>query len=78
MCVNSLDEWSLVVEALTRLNYSPYYTLIDASVPSGFLAMFWSVGYPDVKVVTRDKSIQEEIKNFRPVPFCPPPPLFSF
>ena len=74
MCVESIDEWNVLAETLIRLDYCPYCTQFDASDPAGFLVLLWSIGHPDVKVITHSNAVQKAIKNYRPTFPSPPPP----
>jgi hypothetical protein len=76
VCVESIDEWNLLLETLTRLNYYPYCTQFDACDPAGFLVLLWSIGHPDVKVVTHCSAVQDAIKDLNPT--FPYPPLSPF
>jgi hypothetical protein len=77
LCIESIDEWNVLAETLIRLNYCPYCTQFDASDPDGFLALLWSIGYPDVKVVTHSNAVQNAIKDLRSISPCPPFISFS-
>lgn len=76
MCVESIDEWNVLVETLIRLDYFPYCTQYDASDPAAFLAILWSIGHPDVKVVTHCDAVQDAIKDLIPTFPCPSPLVF--
>jgi hypothetical protein len=66
MCVESIDEWNTLLETLSRLDYRPYYTQFDASDSVGFHALLWSIGHPDIKVVTHCHAVQNAIESLCP------------
>jgi hypothetical protein len=77
MCIDSIQEWNLIEGELTRLHYYPYMTQFEATDPAGFITLFWSVGNPDIKVVTHNHDVQSLIDNFSSAVLCPPPARFT-